>query len=161
LKLYEINAALEALLEQVDEETGELTCDMEQLEALSLERDEKLEGLALSTKNDRAEAEAIYAEIDNLSKRARALKNRAERKSEFLERMLNGEKFQTPRVAITYRTSQAVELTPEFLEWAITQDKFLRYKDPEPDKTAIKAALKAGETVPGAEIVTRSNMSIK
>lgn len=161
MKLYEINAALEALLDQVDPDTGELTCDLDALEALAGAREEKLEGLALSVKNDRAEAEAIYAEIDKLSKRARALKNRAESKESFLDRMLNGEKFKTPRVAVGYRTSVAVELSPEFLDWAIKEDKYLRHKEPEPDKTAIKAALKAGEAIPGAEIVTKTNMQIR
>ena len=41
MKIWEINQALEALLEQVDPETGELTCDMDALEALTIERDEK------------------------------------------------------------------------------------------------------------------------
>ena len=161
MKLYEINEALEALLDQVDPDTGELMCSSGALEALLMAREDKLEGIALSVKNDRAEAEAIYAEIDNLSKRARALKNRAERKEDFLGRMLNGEKFKTSRVAVGYRTSVAVELSSEFLDWALKEDKYLRYKDPEPDKTAIKAALKAGEAIPGAEIVTKTNMQIR
>ena len=62
MTLYDINAQLEALLEQVDPETGELLCDMDQLEALSLERDRKLEGLALYIKNRDAEAKAIREE---------------------------------------------------------------------------------------------------
>ena len=101
MKLYEINAALEALLEQVDEETGELTCDMEQLEALSLERDEKLEGLALYCKNAAAEAEAIKAEEKTLAERRKRLENRAERARTFLSEQLCGEKFTTPKVAVS------------------------------------------------------------
>ena len=63
MTLYEINAELLALLEQVDEETGELTCGLDQLEALSIARDEKLEGLALYCKNLSAEADAIRLEF--------------------------------------------------------------------------------------------------
>lgn len=161
MNLYEVNAQLEAMLEQVDEETGELTCDLEQLDALMMERDEKLEGLALYVKNKAAEAEAIKAEKQALEKRQKAALNRAERARDFLARMLAGEKFSTPRVAVSWRRSEAVELGPEFLDWAINNDKFIRVKDPEPDKTAIKAAIKAGETVPGAELVTNLNMQIK
>lgn len=161
MKLYEINAALEALLEQVDEETGELTCDMEQLEALSLERDEKLEGLALYCKNAAAEAEAIKAEEKNLAERRKRLENRAERAKAFLSEQLCGEKFTTPKVAVSWRKSEAVELGPEFLPWALEKDAYLRYKDPEPDKAMLKTALKAGEQIPGAALVTRSSMTIK
>jgi hypothetical protein len=42
-----------------------------------------------------------------------------------------------------------------------SNERFLRYKDPEADKTAIKNALKAGETVPGAELVSKTNMILK
>ena len=65
MTLYEIDAQLEEMLEQVDPETGELLCDMEQLEALSLERDRKLENLALYIKNRDAEAKAIREEEES------------------------------------------------------------------------------------------------
>lgn len=161
MKLYEINAALEGLLEQVDSETGELTCDLEALSDLMLARDEKLEGLALYVKNVGAEAEAIKAEEKALAERRKVLENKAERAKKFLSEFLSGEKFQTPKVAVSWRKSEAVELGDSFMVWAREQDKFLRWKDPEPDKTAIKAAIKAGEVIPGAELVSRQSMTIK
>jgi hypothetical protein len=160
MTLYDINAQLEALLEQVDPDTGELLCDMDQLEALSLERDRKLEGLALYIKNRDAEAKAIREEEKALADRRRSLERKAERAREFLSRMLAGEKFSTPRVAVSWRKSEAVEIGMSFFS-ADANKRFLRFKDPEPDKTAIKAALKAGEEITGAELVTNLNMSIK
>ena len=41
--LYEINKDLEQLLSNVDEETGELLIDPEALDALMMERQDKLE----------------------------------------------------------------------------------------------------------------------
>ena len=163
MRLYEINAALEALLEQVDPETGELTCDMESLEALTLARDEKLEGLALYCKNCDAEAKAIREEEKTLAERRRVLENKAARAKTFLEEQLAGEKFQTATVAVSYLTSKAVVLLPGFAEWAKQHDQFLRFKDPEPDKTAISAALKAGDKdlAAYAELVETKSMSIK
>ena len=160
MRLYEINEALEALLNEVDPETGELTCDMEQLEALTLARDEKLEGMALYIKNADAEAKAIREEEKTLAERRRALENRAERARNFLSLQLMGEKFSTPRVAVSWRRSEAVELGMGFFA-SDENERFLKYRDPEPDKVAIKAALKAGEAVPGAELVTNLNMQIK
>ena len=160
MRLYEINAALEELLNQQDPETGELTCDMGALEALMLERDEKLEGLALYCKNCDAEAKAIREEEKALADRRRSLENRAGRAREFLELQLRGEKFTTPRVAVSWRKSEAVEIGMGFFA-TDANERFLRYRDPEADKAAVRAALKAGETVPGAELVTRQSMQIK
>ena len=160
MRLYEINAALEALLEQVDPETGELTCDLDALETLTIERDVKLEGLALYCKNCDAEAKAIREEEKALAERRKALENKAARAKDFLESQLAGEKFQTAKVAVSYRRSEQVEIGMGFFADE-RNERFLRYKDPEADKTAIKAAIKAGETVPGAEIVSKVNMQIK
>jgi len=50
---------------------------------------------------------------------------------------------------------EAVTLLPDFMPWAEQTGRrdLLRFKPPEPDKTAIKAAIKGGEAVPGAAIV--------
>lgn len=160
MTLYEIDAQLEEMLEQVDPETGELLCDMEQLEALSLERDQKLENLALYVKNRDAEAKAIREEEKALADRRRSLERKAERAKDFLARMLAGEKFTTPKVDVSWRKSEAVEIGMSFFS-ADANERFLRYKEPDPDKAAIKAALKAGEKITGAELVTNLNMTIK
>lgn len=160
MTLYSINAALEELLNQVDPETGELTCDLDQLDALMMERDEKLEGLALYCKNADAEAKAIREEEKALAERRRSLENKAERAKGFLAEQLAGEKFSTPKVVVSYRKSEQVEVSSAFFTDE-SNERFLRFKDPEADKTAIKAALKNGETVPGAELVSKMNMSIK
>lgn len=161
MKLYEINAALEALLEMVDPETGELVCDMDQLEELTIAREEKLEGLALYTKNMDAMAKAIREEEKALAERRRNLENRSERAKNYLTEMLAGEKLTTSKVAVSYRKSEAVELGEEFLPWAVANDAYLRYKDPEPDKAMIKSALKAGIIIPGAELVSKTSVQIK
>lgn len=158
--LYELDALIESLLEQEDPETGELLCDMEQLEAVLMERDTKIENIALYIKNKTAEAEAIKAEKLALEKRQKSAANKAERAKGFLEEYLKGQKFSTPKVAVSYRKSEQVEVSMSFFTEE-SNERFLRYKDPEADKTAIKAAIKAGETVPGAEIVSKMNMSIR
>lgn len=156
--LYEIDAELAALLEQVDEETGELTCSLEDLEALTLERDKALEGIALSIINQRREMEGITAEISRLTERKAQAQKRIERYTNLLADALAGEKMKTPLVSVSYRKSTAVELDPDFLTRA---DLYWQRIKQEPDKEKIKAALKNGETVPGAKLVERTNMTIK
>lgn len=163
MKLYEIDLALEELLDQVDPETGELTCDLEALEALTMEREKKLEGIALYIKGLTAEAEAIKAEKQTLEKRQKSAENHAIRLRQFLaQHVYEDERIKTPRVAISWRHSEGVEIQPGFMEWAKQNaDYLLKYEDPKPRLTEIKEALKAGQDVPCACIATRQNLQIR
>lgn len=155
--LYELTRAIEEFDLEIDEETGEVT-NLDELDALELERDTKVENIALWVKNLTAEAAAIKAEVQNLTKRQKAAENKAERLKDYLMGNLAGEKFKTPKVAISYRTSEAVEITDEDL----IPDEFLTIKtEYKPDKKAIKDELKAGGEVEGAELVKRTSLQIK
>lgn len=67
--LYEIDARIASL---VDPETGELM-DYEAFARLQMEREEKVEGLALWVKDLTARAKAVKEEADALTERRRAL----------------------------------------------------------------------------------------
>lgn len=161
--LYEINADLEALLNQVDPETGEALFDPSALDALMMERTEKIEGVCLAVKNLTAEAGAIKAEEDNLKKRREALEKKIDGYMGWLNATLDGDKFETAKVAVGYRKSEQTEITDaeKFWKWAKRHKDFIRQKDPEADKAKIKAAIKAGETIPGAEIVQKKTMNVR
>lgn len=164
MTIWEIDQAIAELLEGgVNEETGELTAaNAAQLEALQMERDQKAENLALAVKNMKAGEDAIANEIDALTARKAALKKKRERAQDYLRIVLDGEKFQTPRVAVSWRRSEAVEPDEEFMNWAMdNDDSFLRYKPPEINKTAIKAAVKAGQEIPHVHIVQSLSPQIK
>lgn len=163
MKIYEIDQQIQTLIDTgVDSETGELLFGPEMLMALQMERDTKVENLALAYKNMQAEVKAIKDEETNLAQRRKALEAKADRAKEYLEYVLAGEKFKTARVVVGYRKSTKLELSDGFTEWAAKNaPDFLRYKDPEPDKTAITNALKAGQKITGAELVESRNMTIK
>ena len=153
MKLYEID---EAILECVDKETGEII-DPEKLDALQMEREAKIEGVALWKKDLDAEAKAIREEEVKLADRRRVLENRANGLKGYLQHALGGQKFSTPRVAISYRKGESVSIyDAEKLPLC-----YMRQKDPEPDKKFIKEALKAGKEVPGAELVESTSIQIK
>jgi len=157
--LYEINADLERLLSQVDEETGEVLFDPEALDALMMERTEKLEGVALLYKNYAAEAAAIRAEEKALAERRQRLEKQCDSLTKYLSNALQGEKFETPKVAIGYRKSVAVEIDDEIF-FKRPPKEFIKIVK-SADKTAIKAALKDGVKIRGASLVERQNMNIK
>ncbi len=157
MTLYEINEKIRAFLdENVDPETGEIL-NLDALDNLELARSEKLENYAIVCKNYDAEIAALKVEEDKLKERRNRLENTRKKLAETLKTELGGEKMNTPRVAVSYRRTQSVN-APDV--WNIPED-YRRYKDPEPDKIKIKAALLAGEKIDGAELVENVSMIIK
>lgn len=158
MTLYEIN---QKIMELIDPETGELL-DVGAFDALQMERYEKIENVALWVKNLAAEAAAIKGEIETLTARKNAAEKRVERLKEYLTYALNGEKFSTPRCAVSFRHTKSCVPSAGFVEWALEagRDDLLAYKSPEPGKTAIKAALEAGQDVP-AEMVERMSVGVR
>ena len=163
MNIYEIDKAIEELIAgAVDPETGELVLDNEALDALQMEREKKIENLALYIKNSTSLAAGIRAEEKALADRRQAIERKVERLKKYLEYALAGEGFSTSRVNCSFRKSEALEVAPEFLGWAVEHDSALiRMKAPEADKTAIKAALKNGAVLPFVELVPRKNLTIK
>ena len=160
MTIYEIDAAMTAL---VDEETGELL-DFEQFAALQMERDTKVENMALWYKNLVSDAAAIAEEVKNLNARKTVIANKAERLKKYLDEILCGEKFSTPRTAITFRRSTKTDITDfaALKAWANeTGNNVLKYAEPEADRTAIKKLITDGVTVPGASLVDNLSMTIK
>ena len=157
MKLYEIPAELEAML---DPETGEIT-DEEELAKLLKRWNNGIEWLALEVKNSLAEAEALKKEKESFAKRQQTAENRAKSLKNYIAFLLNGEKFKTDRVQISWRRSEQVQTDDEFMLWAKEHSAYLRWKEPEVDKAALKDALKQGIEVPYAHLVENSNIQIK
>lgn len=153
MKLYEIN---QAILNCIDLETGEII-DTEQLDKLTMERETKLENVACWIKELKAEAEALKAEKMAFAKRQQVAENKMESLKKYLAYALDGQAFKTTRASVTFRKSQAVEIADIYK----LDENYLRYKEPEADKTAIKEALKQGKTVAGATLVENTSVIIK
>ena len=151
--LYEIDAAI---LECVDNETGEIL-DGERLAELQMERDQKIESVALWYKHLLSDAAQYKAEKDAFAEKEKKAKKKAEDLKVWLAEALAGEKFKTIRVGISYRKSEQAVVDDLFA----IDENYLKYKDPEPDLVAIKAAIKAGEAIQGCHIEERQNIQIK
>ena len=160
MTLWEINAAITAC---VDAETGEII-DFDQLDKLQMAREEKLENIALYIKALEAEVIAIREEEKALAARRKVKENKVFRLREYLSDALAGQSFETPRVALSFRSSQAVKVTDSLalLDWLQSNyDDCLTYKTPGVRLDAVKMLIKRGVDVPGAEIETRSNLQMK
>ena len=158
--LYEINEQIEMLTEQlVDSETGEINEEvMEQLEQLNIDRSEKIEACGIIMKQLASEINAIKEEESALKARRTAKANRHDRIGEYVKQTLKGEKFETAKVAFSYRKSEKVEITDE----SIVPDEWCKFETTRtPVKTNIKKALKGGEKVPGCVLIETQNLQLK
>ncbi len=167
--LYIIDNEIRELLENgfnmacIDAETGEIDEKKaaEYLETLQLERGVKIENIALYIKNLESDAAQIKEEEKSLKTRRESKERKAARLKDYLSTSLiagNQNKFETARVALSFRASKTVVIDDiEKLDKSYIKEK-IEYAA---DKTAIKKALDAGESVAGAHIEERQNIQIK
>ena len=155
MTIYDIEAEI---MECIDQETGEVI-DIDRLNALEMERDKKIGNVACWIKDLKAEAEAIKAEKQALEKRQKAAENKAERLKEWLQGILQGEKFKDSRCSISYRKSEKVVFAEDFAY--VTLPDSMKKVTVEPRKTEIKEFLKTGATIEGVELVESSNIQIR
>lgn len=153
--LYELNKQIADFEFQIDEETGEIL-NADELDTIQMERDEKVENIALWIKNLSADADAYKKERDAFAEKERLAKAKMERLKAYLADTLNGDKFQTNRVTISYRKSDTVDIVDQ----SLLPLMYFR-QEPKVDKAGIKKALKAGREVSGARLIEKQNLQIK
>ena len=171
MKLYEINSEIMRLYNsiEVDEETGELLGDAEdllnQIYALEMEKHSILEWLAKLILNIRSEAAALKAEETRLKKRRERLEKKDDRLMKIIDRECAGEKTDLGIATVSYRKSNPLEVTDmkAAIKWLTDNGHMecLKFSEPEVRKTETKALIKKGTEVPGAAIVTKNNCSLK
>jgi hypothetical protein len=163
----QIKATIDSLYDRVDE-NGELIDvtqeDLKLIEQLNEERKTKLENITLYCKNLDAEAAAIKAEEDALKKRRERIENKSEGLKKYMisSLMANGDnEFESPRCRAKIRESESTNI----IDQSLIPEKYIKVKTPEPeynpDKVAIKKAIKAGEKIPGAELITNRKLNIE
>ena len=163
--LHDINTRLRDLLENgydetcIDMETGEFDAERASalVDELSLAREEKIDGIALYIEELGVNAAALKAKADELAKRAKAMENKAQRLKDYLATELNGEKYESTPVKISYRKTTTVVVD----ETVLPAEYFSEKVERKPDKTAIKDAIKGGAVIPGATLVENRNIQIK
>lgn len=153
MKLYEID---EAILACIDTETGEII-DEARLDELEIEYNTKIENVGLWIKDLNAEAKAIKEEVDSLNGRRKVVENKANSLKEYLRYALDGQKFKTPKLSVSYRKSKSVNIVSQ----EAIPEEYLKSGEPTVNKTEVKKAIEQGQVVPGAEIVENQSIQIK
>ena len=140
----------------IDADTGEF--DEAMFEGLKIERDKKIENIALWVLEDEAMAKSIKEQENKLKERREILEQRIEKRKEFLRYIAEGKKLKTDRVTVSYRKSDAVKIVNEEIippEFKAVKTSYSVCKD------EIKKALKAGQAVNGAELESRISTIVK
>lgn len=157
MNLYEIKQSIQEAIDKcTDMETGEII-NPELLDNLNEQLNIKRENIALYIKNLVADSKAIDEEIKNLTARKRSINNKVDWLKSYLANDLQGNKFETAKVVVSFRKSKSVEINPD----AEIPNEFLIQQQPKPDKAGLKKAIQAGVVINGVSIVEKSNISIK
>lgn len=152
MSLYQLTKEYEALYAQIDEIPEDAFADT--LEGLQGEFSEKADNLACFIKGLKAEADDIKAEAAALKERESAKRTKADRLRAYLLQQMAAvglKKIESSRNVITVAKAPAKLVVDDgFTRWAEEQGRndLLTYKTPEPNKTAIKDAVKAGNEIP-------------
>lgn len=168
MTLYEIDTAiLAAIAHGTDPETGEIN-NLDELMGLQMERDQKIENTACLVKNLKADVKAMKEEVKTITERRWTLEKNIAWLESMLDASLDGQKFSSPRCAVTFRNSKAVEVDDEgaFIDWACLngqEDNFVRYKSPEINKANLLKWLKEDHPLdpPGVRLVERRSLGVK
>ncbi len=162
MNIFKIQQQYAAIINQVIEAEGELSEELIQaIEINETDLKEKAVNYGYAIRMFEFDNTIVDEEI----KRLQEIKKRNNKKAEWLERTISNamqqfgiEKVESPTLKLSFRKSESTEVINE----AQIDDKFMTIKTTKtPNKTAIKEAIKSGEVVYGAVLVTNMNLQIK
>ena len=160
--LYTISGDLLALLNEIEANEGEITPEIEQALAITEEQfTAKATDYGHAILNLKAMATAAKAEKERLYRLQKFYENAAERLSTALcnaMEALDHSNVETPSVRLFLRRT----FTTEVEDVTLLPKEYKTVKvEEQPDKKAIKEAIKSGKEVPGAKLVENISLQIK
>ena len=161
MNLFEINQEIASCVKLesgdfVNTETGEII-DKEALDSLKMEKNTKIRNIACWIRNLQSDENQLDEQEKIYRNRKNAVKRKREDLEAYLASVLNGEGWKNKEVEVKWRKSEVVVVSDE----KKLSSYYFRFKEPEVNKTLLKADLKAGIRLNGCELVTKNNMSVK
>ena len=147
----------QSILECLDADTGEII-DPERLDNLLMEKEQKIENVACWIKNLLSDADAIKAEKDALAEREAKCRKKAEDLKNWLGIVLEGQKFNSPKCAVSFRKSTKLQILDESI---IPKKYMVQTVTTKPDANTIKELIKKGQEVKGCTLVENQNIQIR
>lgn len=161
-KLYELDQKINELIaNSIDPETGEVSDGfIEKLDALNMERNEKIDNIMRLYKNLISDAAGWEAEEKRLSELKKSSKNRAESLKNYLSRYMEAgvEKFTSEHGKIGWRKSEKVVVQ----DVDTLPEEFKKVKvEVKADLISLKNALKEDRKIDGVSLEEHQNIQIK
>lgn len=156
--------ALEELMNEIDLETGEYLNNendiQEYIVNLKLSKEDKLNNIQDLKIEFEAKIEAVKNKIEYLNNRKKSFERNINNLTNLQLMLLNNQKLETNDYSFSFRKSESVSINDILFD--IKDERFNRTTiKVEPDKTAIKKAIKDGISVDGAIIETKMNLQVK
>lgn len=168
--LYELTGDFLSLMDMLYDEDVDEESFLEACEAIEMQIEDKADGYAKIIKSIDADVAGIDAELKRLGSRKAGLKNRQKQLKENLEgtmKAMGKTKFRTGLFSFGIQKnppSVKVEDEPAFIAYCQRNGRevFLKYRDPEINKTELKnAILKNGEAIDGVEVAQGESLRIR
>lgn len=159
MTLYEMTTQAQMLRDMLDNDEIDEQTFTDTLEAIGAE--DKVNSYCQIIRELDGDNTAIKAEIERLKKRIEHNTTSIDRMKQALDGFMTASgkaKEKTPFFTVSYRHSQSVDILNE----ADIPQAYIKVKtETAPDKVAIKAAFKAGETVPGCRLKDTASIQIR
>lgn len=163
MNLYTVSHEYAAVMHKLMDSELPEDCIADTLEGMSGEVVVKAQNVVAFMLNLEAEAVMIRKAEKKMAERRQSIEKRAKRFREYLQHAMELTEISEIKaldgsfVAKLHKDRDEVVMVDDELE---LPPRFIRTKT-EPDKTAIKAAIKAGEAVDGAHIERKNRLEIK
>lgn len=165
MKTYDIAKEYEALNEllntvEFDEETGEEIDNSAELISLTQELKgelyEKLNNIEYLKRDRKDTIDGLSIEIKRLQDRKKMFEREVLKLSDLQNFLLHGENLKTDKFTFYYRKSESVAVTDE----NAISEQYMKVEF-KVDKTALKKALKSGESIDGAILEEKTTLAIR
>lgn len=162
--IYELTGELMSLYEMANDPDVDEECLIDTIEAVEGEFEIKADGYVKVMKQLEADSEALKKEADRLTARRKTIEKNIERIKSNLERAMiltDKRKFNTDLFTFSIRKNPAKLVLAEDIDIGDLDAEYIKFADPEIDKSAVKEALKNGVELSWAKLEQSESLSIR
>lgn len=160
MNIYEIDKELQSIIAELEESGGDLSPELAEKLAINDENfQEKITSYLHVIANVKSESDGLSSEIKRLQERKKSNDNTVARLKETIQRSMqlrDLDKMEAGTFKLSLRSSVAVQIE----DADHLPSDYMRLKA-EPNKTATKKAIDAGQEVQGARLVVNQSLQVK
>lgn len=164
ISLYQLAAEHRAVAEQLADLDMDPQTVADTLEAMSGDLEAKAQNVVFFARNLEAVAASIKDAEKAMADRRKAMEKRADHLREYVQQCMETAGIKSIECPHFKLALQANPPSVDVFEPGLIPASFMRQPEPPPpapDKTAIKDAIKAGQDVPGARLISSTRLVIK